>query len=731
MNFIEYYKSESDNQNRGNYVIEAPEGFGKTTILKKLYNDCREELILGRGNILPIYIRMADLNVKSVDFIRNGILFGFVQESFFNLNSWGSSIEKIIGMIKDSEKYRFLFLLDGLNEVVDRKLYEDGETIFEKLQNEFKYNLDKDRWFIDNKNVDIIITTRNRKVLSEEFYEQQKNNEHRLFKIIHLTKLPTKIDKSIELSELLSTPMLAAMYTEMMKADDDGTISDIKTKYELLGAYYKLDTVLNRNTRLADFKDRRVEIVLNQILPIIALKVETSMLHAVDEQDSGKAFAEIQKYGLDFMVDGIINEQKIEIGTKTAVDTIKSLNVIDAQLRFSHDMIREYWTVKGFYWCTQYDECIEYEKELKNLFEYILKYTERKRDYEPIRQTLHIGLMETMISSQNGDFICEIIEKKLKSVYGEYYKSILFKFVYNYCSYLDDEQQRKNAAIYAWKVYEYLKSNQKLENDYIEKNMFYELAGIYNSLAYCTNNNIIDGKTGEDVLKLLEKSQHYLDQIAFDNSLSKKRKEDIFVLQGKIKNNIGACYYGAYYKDYEKALKYHKDAWKYRSEHNIDLCASYRVIASDYFWLKRYVDSYEEYKDFLRYITGGTGERLSEENVRKKVADKATKDEYYNNVTVIIINSIGTECSYILAMGSSMTNENDSIIEEMKEEITYQFEFCVNHMDRGSRVKAIDLIKKIDRKIDEIQSIMKFFNEKQKNKIEVSMKKFDIAKREL
>ena len=189
MNFIEYYECNRQNKYQGNYIIEAPEGYGKTTILKYMYNRYRKQLTMGEGEIIPIYIRLADINVKSREDLVDGIILGFVQEQFYTFKTGNATKSSIQEMIRDNRQYRFLFLLDGLNEVINRKLESGGRCVFDILNNDLKKRCNDDKWFLDYPNVDIIFTTRKSYFITEELLEKQSNWEHRYFQVIKLEKL--------------------------------------------------------------------------------------------------------------------------------------------------------------------------------------------------------------------------------------------------------------------------------------------------------------------------------------------------------------------------------------------------------------------------------------------------------------------------------------------------------------------------------------------------------------
>ena len=714
MNFIEYYECNRQKKYQGNYIIEAPEGYGKTTILKYMYNRYRKQLTMGEGEIIPIYIRLADINVKSREDLVDGIILGFVQEQFYTFKTGNATKSSIQEMIRDNRQYRFLFLLDGLNEVINRELESGGRCVFDILNNDLKKRCNDDKWFLDYPNVDIIFTTRKSYFITEELLEKQSNWEHRYFQVIKLEKLHLDIrSANSDLLELLDIPMLAAMYKQMNQEDFMNSECCIKTKYELLNCFYHLEWTINHNFQLIDTRDERIKIVLDDILPLIALKIETAMLHYI--VDDGKLYRKLCKNGFEDLIHDIIDENGFEIQSSWVVEIVEMLNVVNQKLQFSHDMIREYWAIRGILWCVRYADNIRYVRDSNDILPMcitdLIRFTYRKEQYEPIRQTLHFGLLETLFSANNGTLITYNIKRAAKKINPDNYKKIIFYLYYNYSSILDDENERDKAAQYAWQAYEYMIANKEI----LEAESMYQRANILNSLGYCVNNYKMEMHSGEQIIKILKQAEQFV-EICLNDEETRRKQADYqraVILKGKILNNIGACYYGVYYgiTSADQALMWHRRAKEYREEHCINVSASYRVIASDYFKMSQYDKAYLIYKEFLQYSV--QGKSLVEQNTFKKLADYS---ENNSDAVVIVLNAIGAECKWI------QQDSNEDGIKQYQDlvikEIPYQLRFCILAADRGSRKKAIDIYDKIDNKILTIQGMIECFGEKEKKEID-------------
>ncbi len=680
MNFVENYL-----QAPRNYVIVAPEGYGKSTILKYMYCSLLERKI-GGETVLPIYIRMADVNLKSEEEIRQGLMLGYLNEHYYRNALAANGYLALREMIrKCGGQYRFLFLLDGMNEVHNRMFSESGGNVYDYITNEFtRQDADGIR-LMDYPNLDIVITTRNEAVIQRQLYEKVLETEGMrgfcLVKLIGLTSerkkayldIPSDGALDAEVDELVSTPMLAKMYKEIKERDGGSNAFVFESKYKLLDVFYDLDVYQNQNTSQIDHWDATKKMVLSYVLPLIALGVENALLDAINNDEALKE--NIFTKGLGHAVGEVLDLfDDMPLHPREALRAIRMLDIVNEKLEFKHDMIREYWCSKGVNLCLGR----KVEKDsIRRFFVNLNKNTYRAGTYDPVRQTRHLGMVETLYSSWEAD--AEGFDSVVKQMGFAFEdekgaaQNQFFTFMHHYASILDDENERKNAALLVWPTYDYFK---KCLGGYYDS---FEKARILNSLAYSGNNYKIEGR---DPLPLFEEAKEILDGMPEQE----KEKASFRVLYGKILNNFGSYYYGPYQRDYTLSAYWHKKCKEYREMYGVDLTASYRAIASDYYMMavKMYQASYETFKEYIAYLTAGKKSKLSEmtEDEKTKMKD-----------IVVVINALGTECGLLFAQPGA------ALQAEIIEEIVYQLRFCYQCMERGSRREAVDVLNKLRDKI--------------------------------
>lgn len=115
MNLLEKYLSKPDN-----YQLVGAGGTGKTTSLQYMQQEMLKERTKLPGTeevVIPIYIRMAIFNFRKIE---NEVLYEYIG-SYFELENRQAK-ELIDNMFQENVgKYRFLILLDGVNELIDKK----------------------------------------------------------------------------------------------------------------------------------------------------------------------------------------------------------------------------------------------------------------------------------------------------------------------------------------------------------------------------------------------------------------------------------------------------------------------------------------------------------------------------------------------------------------------------------------------------------------------------------
>ena len=144
--------------------------------------------------------------------------------------------------------------------------------------------------------------------------------------------------------------------------------------------------------------------------------------------------------------------------------------------------------------------------------------------------------------------------------------------------------------------------------------------------------------------------------------------------------------------------------------------------------LHEYQKSYEKYKEFMQYISGGNSNKISE---LKKELSKTMKDyRYSGEIIIILLNAIGSECKLIFTKYAS-EDLRDKLFYEVQKELPYELDFCVEHINRGTRIRAIDWIQKIQDKIEGIRNILPYLDLRTRRNIETIFEKYNGIKNSL
>lgn len=666
------------------YILTAPEGYGKSTSLRDMYYTLAGQKI-NNQIIIPIYIRMADLNTMPDQEIQNGVLLGYINEKYYKNSMAINRYKALREMIKETvEEYRYLFLLDGMNEVNNRLLYESGQRVFQCIENELTY-LDSERVrFIDYSNVDIIISARKEGIISDSLKEKMNDEQigRRSFRVLEIEKMHAdqiveylNLDNINEISEdlreQLETPMLLNMYRRIKEEAGENS-EQFKTRIELLDNYYRLDSIINRNTKQIDNWDEIRADVLGQVIPLIAFEVENWLLKKSNDKNNGNY--DIEEPALEEVLEKISPLINLRWDKSLLVRALGMLQIVNEKLQFQHDMIREYWAVKGL---NLHLERKEVSVDVIEFFENLYANIEReKHRFDIARQTRHLGVVETLYSfwKQNNCGFNRIWKRIYACVYGQkdenWAKQMVFNIVFGYSSIMDDLNERRKAAELGWEAYDLF---QEVENLYPEE----ERAFFLNDIAFCTNNHVINER---NPLLLFEKARELMDKIEPNQQ---EHEGEFAILYGKIINNFGSYYYGKYERDYETSLKYHEEAKKYREIHNLDLTVSFRAISSDYYQMGNYIAAYKGFQDYLFYCT--KKRRLSQMTTEEK---KKVKD------VIQIVNVLGSEYEIL----SSKVPVKTALKKEIQKEVSVQMEMCYKMVQTESRRKALDTIKKLDEK---------------------------------
>ena len=403
----------------------------------------------------------------------------------------------------------------------------------------------------------------------------------------------------------------------------------------------------------------------------------------------------------------------------------------------------------------------------------LIAYTDRRDNYEAQRQTMHLGMLEIILSAYNVLDELNDLEKALRSVDKTEYRKKIFYLLYNYMSIEDDENQRKIAAEYAWKSYAYLTEDENVKDIITVQN--YNAACIYNSIAYSANNYILNENNEKEtswrkkeVIRIHESAKNIIDELIKTSPEDRKYR----VLKGKILNNFGAAYTGAYYRDYVKALGAHVLAKSYREENNLDLTASFRCVATDYFYIakksekiekkskyhKKALDMYFEYLGYVLHkkkhneiqepesIGFSEGNKLWKKEYSEELRESLKElvvnlsDDDWNDIeenvdSIIVVNAIGNELLWMrLLKTEEIYNKEIQDRDFFEKNIIRQLALCVKRIDRKSRVFNKDYYLKVKDKMNDLygtdgkDGLIKLFGESRRLEMDKIKEDFDAIK---
>lgn len=546
MNLLEFYKTSP-----GNYILHAPGGTGKTTSLLLLESELAGTVVDGRV-VIPLYFNMKSWNRRQIreDFLIKELC------TFFEKSVRPDVVQK---MLEESSNYLFLFLLDGVNELVDYCL-DNGMTVYECLENAI-------RKLIELQNVNFILTSR--RIFS--FFDSSIQ-EH--FQTIQFEKLEkAQIDAylssdckewiapEVHLKEELENPMLLKIFKEIYERAPKEAMQ-LKSRNELLEKYFELDIMADSSeNQLNNIREIR-RFLIWDVLPKMALEVEEALLWAnVDSENQKLRTLEYEK-----LLEQILQKTGIpyQMTTKLIKQILLKLGIVNEELEFSHETIREYLAL-----CALLES--EKKKEIIELVTKNLKFypkIDKKIQFQ--RRCRHLDFAE-FIYGEIGEELSIFLEENETS-------KDAFEFYYELAGLHEDLSENEKCVEIGWIAVEKMKE-QKLTA--LEK------ATCYNFLYYCCNKE--EKRDAYSLLELAMKEIEHVPQY-------QRKKEEYKLTYGKILSNMGSYYYQK--KEYEEALKWHRKALEFRKISLPDrVMDSYRTIMSDYFCMKEYEKGYETYRE--------------------------------------------------------------------------------------------------------------------------------------
>lgn len=654
MNLLEKYLSSPDN-----YQLVGAGGSGKTTSLQymnqKMLKD-RIQLTETGEVLIPVYIRMAIFNFRKVE---QEVLYDYIG-SYFSLENRRAQ-PLIREMFRETVgKYRFLILLDGVNEVIDQKGSQGKQSIYTNFENDLGS-------LLEHSNVNIICTTRKEEIIFNGNYEKD-------FRLLKMQPLMQKqilqyIGSSVEkfdnkfLEEILAIPMLLKMFTVVYWYDQE-LAHNISTKYQLIENYMIAEKSLRKVEGYRDDNQEIRDCILHDILPYMAYHMEKNIL-------SDLTFTDLT---FDKLLQSAYDQEELKKKgyEKNSIKIIlKGMHLISEGMIFSHDLIREFFSFK--YWQKLLER--KESEEVKDFLNSLISKIMFDGNSEISNRVQNFDLVELMLGYYEG----ELLVQKLQDAGLSKEDSLLLvqNFYQETAGVYDDlgRTYASEAVKYGWITYEYLLKIKALYDEF-------ELAKKINFIVYCT----LKGKNPERSWELLDHAEQLLIVLQEQKCSDKDERinKEIRNLLGKIYSNKGAFYYSSDLgNNYETAIQYYQKALEIRCNEKY---ASYKNIMSAYFQLHDFEKAYENYQLALKEL-----------GIRDSVANWY-RTQYVHNpdqlkskvLADIIERGIGAEIHVW---------ENDRLREkiekELCDEIRYVFEYFASGSRRSDAASLLSLKKKL------------------------------------
>lgn len=614
-----------------NYLLFSEGGYGKTTSLKYLSEKSKGKQIAGK-TVIPIYFKMAELNVSTI-LLNGNFIVNRIKEKFNN----SVTDKAVFEMIKESESYDFLIILDGYNEV-NNYVLNDGQEVYAKIENSL---LD----LFSYENVHFIISLRKKEDL---FHSKDLNNS---FIYLELKELKNeqikkyleikKLDDNVEhLKEIIRNPFFLKMFKVILCKDKKKSL-ELKSKYDLMKSYYETFEVHENEERIDNLAEVR-RYVIEIVLPLVGFQVEIALM------DNSKNRMELLNF--DDMITNIVEDNPLPSNiTLTLVkNVLNMMSILDKNLMFNHQIVGEYF---GFLGLKKQVEYANRKAQVKTFFELLDKkmFYDENLGLDFLRRTQFLDLAEFIEGGfpSNSD-----LRGFLESLYFDKRESITLTevFLQNLAGLYDDLHHGELACKIGWKAIDLLA--------YLNESK-YVLADKYNFLYYSVNKF-----KGDDPLWLLEKAKELINEIPNEEKDLKYKK-----LKAKILSNFGSYYCSVFKTDYKIAMKYHEEALNYRKRNKLPCIQSYRTLMSDCYHLKEYEKAYDFYKQAI----------LDEENTML-----LSEIDNKKNIPVDLI-------VYVMGSEIPILRKKGDLNIEISKELTVQIKCAYEKITESARVNIVML----------------------------------------
>ena len=246
----------------GNYLLRADGGYGKTTQLKILQREIHGKSCIfheKERTVIPVYLPMSEINRVRAH-VDSYYLYEVLRGYFNN----ETTVNAVKGMLNHPD-YLFLFLLDGINEILRDRSPDD--RIYSSLAEQIGEMLET---YPDT--VNFILSTRTGcSVFDSDSLEEKF--AHIALGELDRSKLreflPTELADDL-LENLLKVPMLLHMYLQIRTEHPEKTVTQ---KSDLMQQYVNLDRIWKRGNRFYDGIQELRQETIAKVLPLLAFEV--------------------------------------------------------------------------------------------------------------------------------------------------------------------------------------------------------------------------------------------------------------------------------------------------------------------------------------------------------------------------------------------------------------------------------------------------------------------------
>jgi DNA-binding winged helix-turn-helix (wHTH) protein len=604
-------------------LIQGEGGVGKSYVLF----ECCEELF--KENLyVPLYIPMKKLNKKE-DY---PILQYSYEKYFIGVNnSWNAALPKqpIHDLIKSGEN-KLVFILDGLNEYSFNADSEQNKSLVDEIA-----------WLTDNK-VKVVISSRSKTLLesngnfndifalklkafkSDFVKEYLKDHEN--------TKGKIDVDakENARFIELLNTPLMLSLFAEtyspihalnknsIQKAEKHSDILKLCVDYQINRlnndnkARFTLKTLFPLVTLGADIKND-LEMEVRELMDTAQQELKTilndELFWAIENYDYDEFNSLTSKKNLIYT--NLIKKPMLENAVFLRED---DNNIVS----WEHQLFKDFFVSAGIVLKLKRQPKTEL-KIMKDISEDILS-SQEKAD----------GLISVAV------FLYEMLENEKEICDSFEFILLLSAIARTYSDMKDGEKTRKFAELVLTKIE---KMEDKQKNEYLHLRL--RFAEIKNRVAY----TILEVK---DCFVQAEK--HINEALIIVEEVEKSDSDDkviyddidnIKLIKGRIKGNMGACFLSQYKKTkelnlLEKALESHNEGLKIKldilheskvseaelAELYLSIGAGYNSLGTDYYYFGEDKKSLEKHEEAIKFF----GKSFKKHQEAIKFREKGNKD---------------------------------------------------------------------------------------------------------